>query len=333
MINIFTKNNMYLLIFLLLLLVMFSASYFVEANINQNEVGARVLGISEEYVNQYFLPMSLDADEAYSKDFFELKNFPQKINNGQIPEVESASVFVYSPQNEYVFAEKNSENAQAIASITKLMTALVFLDINPGWENIYEIKREDRVEGGRIYLYLGDRVRVFDLFNLSLVASANSATRALVSSTGISEEDFVKRMNEKSKYFGLKNTNFVDPIGISSLNVSTAKDLSILIKKAIDNDFIRETTEKSEYSFMTVGGVAKTAYSTDGLLGTYPKDSIRLLGGKTGYIEAAGFCFAGIFKNEEGKEVVSVVLGAKNPLMRFDETDNLVSWVYANFVW
>ncbi len=327
------SNKIYLPIVFFLSLVMIYGAYYARANFVQVENKGKVLGVSEKHVNEYFLPVSPDVDVPYSKKFFELENFPQKINEGKMPSIKSSSVFVYSPSSDYVFVEKNSDNVQAIASITKLMTALVFLDNNPGWENIYEIKREDRVEGGRVYVYLGDGVRVIDLFNLSLVASANTATKALVSSTGISEKDFVEKMNEKARELGMQNTGFVDPVGISSFNISSARDLTLLLNEIIQNKDIRETTEKEEYSFRTVEGILKRAYSTDGLLEKYPKNGVDLVGGKTGYLDAAGFIFAGVFKNIEGKEVISVVLGASDPYMRFNETDMLVTWVYSNFVW
>ena len=327
------SNKIYFPIAILLVTTMIYGAYFARANFTQQGDQGRVLGISEEYVNEYFLPVARDIDEAYSKDFFALQNFPQKINKGNMPDLDSSSVYVYSPSSNYVFAEKNSKNIRSIASITKLMTALVFLENNPGWENIYEIKREDRVNGGRIYLYLGEKARVFDLFNLSLVASANTATKALVSSTGLSQEDFVSKMNEKAISLGLNSTNFVDPIGISSLNVSNARDLSILLKNVIANEDIKKTTKKKEYNFKTVAGILKRAYSTDGLLGKYPKNSISLLGGKTGFINEAGFCFAGVFEDNDGKEVISVILGASDPFTRFSETDDLISWVYSSFVW
>ncbi|PLX20588.1 hypothetical protein C0584_05085 [Candidatus Parcubacteria bacterium] len=329
-------NKIYLPISLLLVLMMTFGAYFVEADFSiQKEEGGQVLGISEEYreeSSRNFLPTAEDRIE-YSEDFFDLENFPQKIYQEETPDYNSGSVYIYSPSSDYVFVDKNSKNIQAIASITKLMTALVFLENNPGWENIYELKREDRVEGGRIYLYLGDKVRIIDLFNLSLVASANTATKALANSTGMTEEEFVAKMNEKAQELGMTNTNYVDPIGISSFNVSNARDLAILLQEVLENEDIRNTVTKKEYYFKTVEGVSKIAYSTDNLLSIYPKEGVELLGGKTGYIEAAGFCFAGIFKNHDGREVVSVVLGADDPLMRFNETDDLVSWVYDNFLW
>lgn len=107
----------------------------------------------------------------------------------------------------FLFAEKADE-PQPIASITKLMTALVFLDNNPGWENPYTITEADKIEGGRLNLFLGDEVTVKDLFYTSLVASDNGATMALVHASGLSDEEFLKKMNDKAAALGLKNTSF-----------------------------------------------------------------------------------------------------------------------------
>lgn len=327
------SNKIYLPILAVSIMAIFYGAYFVEANYAHSESKGRVLGVSEEIADRNFLPLAQDVQEDYWNEFISLKNFPQKLKNGTKPVLNSGSYFVYNPASEYVFMEKDSKNVQAIASITKLMTALVFLDLNPGWESIYEIKREDRAEGGRIYLYLGDKVRIFDLFNLSLTASGNTETMALVNSTGKTKDEFVKKMNEKALSLGLLDTSFVDPTGLSHLNVSTARDLAVLVELAVSNDDIRNALQKEDYSFMTVDGVIKNAYSTDELLSVYPKDKINLLGGKTGFIDAAGYCFAGVFEDNEGKLVVSVVLGTNSPSARFEETDKAVSWIYSNFIW
>lgn len=331
------SNKIYLPISLFSLIALFYGAYFVEANFSSFEQKGRVLGISEEIEevigDRNFLPVAKDVDEDYWRSFFYTESFPQKMEDGIKPSLKSESHFVYSLSSDYVFTEHNSEKIMPIASITKLMTALVFLDINPGWENIYEIKREDRVEGGRIYLYLGDRVRVVDLFNLSLMASANTATMAMVNSTGYTEKEFIERMNKKANEIGLLNTNFVDPVGLSDFNTSSAKDLAVLLETVISHKEIKEVLQMAEYSFETAEGIYKIAYSTDGLLGIYPKNNISLIGGKTGFTNAAGYCFVGLFEDDKGRSVVSVVLGAGSISARFTETDEAVSWVYSNFVW
>jgi D-alanyl-D-alanine carboxypeptidase len=241
-------------------------------------------------------------------------------------------VAIASESNEVLFEQAGNEQT-SIASITKLATALVFLDLNPGWDKIYEIKTTDRVEGGKIYLFNGDKVRIKDLFYLSLVASDNSATQALVNSTGLSETEFVNRMNMKVKELGLINTDFVDPIGLNFNNISTAKEIALLAKTALDKKEISEATIVRNYELKTLSGKKKIIYNTDSLLKIFPQNGIKILGGKTGYNESAGYCFVGKFTDESGHEIIAAVLGGSDINSRFEQTKNIVHWTYNNFKW
>ncbi|MFA4833876.1 MAG: serine hydrolase [Patescibacteria group bacterium] len=220
-----------------------------------------------------------------------------------------------------------------IASLTKLMTALVFLDYNPGWDWPYEIKREDRREGGKIFLFLGEKVTVKDLFYLSLVASDNTATISLVRSAGLSEEEFVKKMNEKALSFGLTKTKFSDPIGLNNNNVSTAKEVAKLAKAAFSSEDIRQASLTKGYEFKTLDGKRKKISTTDYLLDNFPANGLKIIGGKTGYTELAGYCFAGEFAHEDSKEIVTVILGGPTSSGRFKETKDLAEWIYKNYEW
>ncbi|MFA6393632.1 MAG: serine hydrolase [Patescibacteria group bacterium] len=230
-----------------------------------------------------------------------------------------------------VIFEQSAREKWPIASITKLMTALVFLDYNPGWETVYEIKREDRRDGGRIYLYYGEKAKVKDIFYTSLVASDNTATIALISSAGLSEEKFVAKMNEQAVFLGMANTKFIDATGLKS-NESTAEEIAKFAAIALANEDIRRATLTEEYRFKTLEGKEKIIPSTDQLLREKMDGGMEIAGGKTGFTEEAGYCFAGRFK-KDGHELVTVVLGAPTAPARFTETGSLVKWVFENFKW
>lgn len=232
----------------------------------------------------------------------------------------------------FLFTEKADE-PQPIASITKLMTALVFLDNNPGWDKEYTITEADKVEGGRLNLFLGDQVTIKDLFYTSLVASDNGATLALVHASGLNEEEFVKKMNERAEKLGLKQTSFDDPIGLSEYNLSTAREVALLAQAAFRNSEISEATTKADYSFMTINGREKKIESTDYLLFDPGEKTLTVLGGKTGYTEKAGYCFVGRLKNGAGREVISVVLNSQDKNGRFKDSKSLANWVFANYDW
>ncbi|MFA6194238.1 MAG: serine hydrolase [Patescibacteria group bacterium] len=232
----------------------------------------------------------------------------------------------------FLFAERADE-VQPIASITKLMTALVFLDNNPGWDKAYTITEADKVEGGRLNLFLGDEVTVKDLFYTSLVASDNGATLALVHASGLSEEEFVKKMNEQAVKLGLKQTSFSDPVGLSEYNLSTAREVALLAQAAFKRSEISEATTKPDYLFMTLNGREKKIESTDYLLFDSGEKTLTVLGGKTGYTEKAGYCFVGRLKNSAGREVISVVLNSQDKNGRFKDSKSLANWVFTNYDW
>lgn len=258
---------------------------------------------------------------------------PEKKNNIEsVDSIGSIGVVMDAKSGSILF-EKDAQKIVPIASITKLATALVFLEQEVDWNNIYEIGDRDRVDGGRIYLHRGDKVKVKDLFYLSLVASANSATQAMVYSTGLDNDEFVKRMNLKMRELGLTNTVFEDTVGLSINNKSNAVEVAKLAKAALTHDEIMEATMLKKYDFTTEQGEKKIAQSTDFLLDSLGGSDIKILGGKTGYTDSAGYCFVGKYVNNEGNELLSVVLQENNVNSRFEKSKMLALWAFNNYLW
>lgn len=260
-------------------------------------------------------------------------HLPQKKSGIQDIEISAYSAAVFDTKDKAFIFEKNPNDRLRIASITKLMTALVFLDTRPDWNKEYEIKREDRRDGGKIYLYLGEKVTVKDLFYAMLVGSDNSSTISLIHSAGMSEEDFVAKMNEKAKALGLLQTRFVDPVGLSNNNVSTAREVALLAQAALSKDEINQAVSTKKTEFSTLDGTPKSIESTDLLLNNFPDDKIRILGGKTGYTDLAGYCFVAKFIDTNQHEIISVVLNTPTENDRFKQTSRLVRWIYDSYEW
>lgn len=244
---------------------------------------------------------------------------------------DKAAIFDLS-SNSFLW-RKNADVKQPLASITKLMTALVFLDNNPGWDKVYKIGPEDNISGGKVNLFLGEELSAKDLFYASLVASDNGATIAMVHLSGLSEEAFVLKMNEKARQLGLFNTSFADPIGLSDRNLSTASDIARLAKAAFADADIAAATTKDAYIFKTQDGKKKTLESTDYLLGLDLGGEISVSGGKTGYTDKAGYCFVGRFKNQSGREIIVVVLNSDTKNNRFKDSKALALWSFAGYSW
>lgn len=240
----------------------------------------------------------------------------------------AASGAVLDCQESNIIFEKKSNEAKPIASITKLVTALVFLDNNPGWDKIYEIQPQDSREGGKENLFKGEKIRVKDLFYTSLVGSDNTATIALINSTGLTEQEFVIKMNEKINQYNLKRTYFKDPVGLDNNNISTAIEVANFSKIAFTNEEISQACSTKSYEFKTLQGRKKIINNTNELLDNFIGEGIDIIGGKTGYVEASGYCLVSKFRNKVGKEIISVILGAESDKERFSQTKELVNLVY-----
>jgi D-alanyl-D-alanine carboxypeptidase len=274
--------------------------------------------------------------------FFGFSSLPTTINqNAEIisllPTDSEAIVMadkaaVLSEDGRYLLFNKNADKKQPIASITKLMTALVFTDTKPDWNATYKITAADNVEGGKLNLFTGDTLNLKDLFLTSLIASDNGATIALVHATGLSEEDFVKKMNEKAKVLGLSNTSFTEPVGLSENDVSTAREVALLAKAALENADISGAVKMSEYRFQTLEGRDKFIESTDYLLFDSGTNEFQALGGKTGYTERAGYCFVGRFQGPGGEDLIAAVLNSPGKNDRFKESKKIINWVFDHYL-
>lgn len=250
-----------------------------------------------------------------------------------MPVIDARSFAVLSDDGHVWLAEKESLKPQAMASITKLMTALVFLDHNPGWDKDYTIRRVDLVSGGKVHLFLGDTVNLRDLFKATLIASDNGAALALSRASGLSDEAFVEAMNVKAKDLGLLQTNFVDPIGLGDSNQAHAKDIARLAQIALNQADISEAVISPNYSFQTKEGNDKFLESTDWLLESSLPANLRALGGKTGYTEAAGYSFVGRFQDQLGRSLIVVVLDSGGRNERFQQAQALANWAFTYCKW
>jgi len=263
----------------------------------------------------------------------EERHLPIRQSGVEDIEIAAKALAVLDANNNIFLLEKSSGDKMPIASISKLMTALVFLDHNPGWDVVHEMARADRLDGGKIYLYLGEKVTINDLFNAMLVGSDNTAALALVNSSGLSEDDFVAKMNEYAKNFGLLNTSFSDPSGLSANNISTAREVAQLAKIALAKEEIRRVIINDSFEFKTVDGVAKKIASTNYLLDSFSMPDVKIIGGKTGHTDLAGYCLVSAFTDNNNHNIISVVLGTDSEKERFNQTNKLVNWIYNNFSW
>lgn len=216
----------------------------------------------------------------------------------------------------------NADEVTPIASLTKLMTAMVFLDTQPNWDRRIAYSNTDSRIGAKLLIRAGDTVTVRQLFHTMLIGSANNATMALVRSTGLGTSEFVRRMNVKARELGLADTAFVEPTGLDEHNVSTAREYAMLANAAFHYPAIRKTTITQVYTFTTGRGVYHRIKNSNTLL---KNASVNIRGGKTGYTEEAGFSVVLLTqaKTESAPAYITVVLGHPNSWGRFVEAREL----------
>ena len=198
-----------------------------------------------------------------------------------------------------VLYEDGADTRRAIASTTKIMTALVALE-RGSMEDVVRITAESAgIEGTSMYLREGDEVRLEDLIYGMMLVSGNDAASAIAIHIGGSEQRFVELMNEKAEELGAVNTSFANPHGLSDeKHYSTARDMAIIAAAAMKNeDFARIVSTKT----ITIGGVTyknhnKLLWLCDGILGL-----------KTGYTKASGRTLVSCCERE-GLRLICVTL-------------------------
>ena len=242
----------------------------------------------------------------------------------EVPDVRAEAAIIYNPETGEVLWENHSTDQRSMASITKVMTALVFLESNTPLSTNVTVQRSDVLHASTTYLRNGFVLSAQDLLNFLLVGSDNAAARALARASVLGYDAFMQRMNDKAKELGLANTVYVDPSGLLAENMSSAYDLARLIAYAAADERIGAIMRKSEFSTQ-IGQRTITAHSTNQIVRS---GDIDVVGGKTGFISRSGYCLATLLRlPQSGQQVAFVVLGAKSNAGRFWETRHLFNWM------
>ena len=241
-----------------------------------------------------------------------------------VPDVRAEAAIIYDPQSGQVLWEENSQNKRSIASITKVMTAAVFLENSPDLTEEVVVERSDTRGANHTYLRARERVSLDDLLHLTLIASDNAAARALARVWPDGSSAFIERMNEKALELGLESTSYTDPSGLDAANVSSAYDMARLIAYAAGDERIASVMRKPHYTVRTNRRVI-AIHSTNQLV---MKGDVDVRGGKTGFIRKAGYCLATLLRlPQTNQQVAVVVLGARSNAGRFMETRHLFNWL------
>jgi D-alanyl-D-alanine endopeptidase (penicillin-binding protein 7) len=256
-----------------------------------------------------------------------LPRYKVDASGGLVPDLRAAAAIIYDPNTNEILWEENAQTQRSIASITKVMTATVFLENDPDLTQQVTIARTDVFQASTTHLHANDKVTTDDLLHLLLIASDNAAARALARVSPQGSDGFIRRMNDKASELGLETTHYADPSGLLSENVSSAYDMARLITHASQDERISSIMRTNEYTVYSGGKRPITFRSTNHLL---RGGDVDVRAGKTGFISKAGYCLATVLRLPQSThDVAVVVFGARSNAGRFMESRNLFNWATA----
>ena len=238
--------------------------------------------------------------------------------------LQSLAVLVQDQTTGAILFEKNSNSVLPIASITKLMTAMVVLDAKPDLTETLAIGEEDvdMLKGTRSRLKVGTHLAREEMLRLALMSSENRAASALSRHYPGGREAFVAAMNQKAQALGLVDTRFRDPTGLTAANVSSPRDLAKMVDAAHQYPLIREFSTTSEGEF-NVAGRPQQFHNTNTLV----KNRTWEIGlSKTGYINEAGKCLV-MQAWLNNKPTIIVLLDSSGKMTRIGDANRIKRWV------
>jgi serine-type D-Ala-D-Ala endopeptidase (penicillin-binding protein 7) len=240
----------------------------------------------------------------------------------------SSVAYVIDQESDEVLFGKNDDDVRPIASLTKLMTALVVSDAKLPLDERITITSDDvdRLKYSSSRLKVGTTLTRRQALHLALMSSENRASHALARTYPGGVSAFVSAMNNKALQLGMRQTRYVDPTGLSSRNQSSARDLAVLADAAYEQPLLRKLSTSRGYELEVAGGRDLQYVNSNGLVRAGRWD-IGLQ--KTGYINEAGQCLV-VQTKVNGRNVIMVLLDSASKLTRIRDAELVRRWVRAH---
>ena len=243
-----------------------------------------------------------------------------------LPDIKSRAAIVMDAETGAEIFGKDADEIRAIASTTKIYVAMAVrqhgLDLD-GWTEITRSDAKSARGGARTRLDVGKKFRNRDLLRAMLMASDNRAPTALGRAVGLDTDGLIAAMNKVAKDLHLKRTRFTDASGLRG-NVSTAREMAIALRATLDDEVLRRIMSEEFAEVISKDRYSKIGYGTTNQ--PLVAHKYNVIGGKTGYTTAAGYCFITGAKFEN-REVVMAFLGADGKLTRFADFNRVASWI------
>jgi D-alanyl-D-alanine endopeptidase (penicillin-binding protein 7) len=244
------------------------------------------------------------------------------------PNVQAAAALVIDETGAPVFAH-NPDHERPIASISKLAAMLVVMDKGLELEGLSTINKTDvevAKNGAKSRLLEGMTLSNRDLLHAALMGSDNRAVPALGRAVKLTPAQLVAGMNAKAKQLGLKNTRFQEPTGLSVNNVSTPREVIVMLKQVIAHPVLGPITRRSEYDAHPVGKPPIKYMNTDRQA---QRSNVQLVGGKTGYNDFARYCLT-VATKIDGHAYYMAFLGDEGKLTRFGDVARVADWIISH---
>lgn len=239
----------------------------------------------------------------------------------------SGSVIVVDTSTGQTLFAKNVDQQRPIASITKLMTAMVVLDANPSMQELITVTNDDidRLKHTTSRLPIGTKLSRQEMLRLALMSSENRAASALSRHYPGGQKAFIDAMNNKAAQLGMPNTRFYDPTGLTPRNVSTAGELVKMVQAASNYELIREFTTTPGRTVALRPRSAPLQYRNSNALVQNVNSHWDIKVSKTGYIREAGRCLV-MLANLANRQAVMVMLDSDGKLSPVGDANRLRNW-------
>lgn len=248
------------------------------------------------------------------------------IANVYAADISSPAAVVICEETGRILYNKNANERKKMASLTKLMTAIILVENCDMNENINVAKQSCYVGGSEAGINPNDEVSAKDLLYGMLLPSGNDCAVAIAYHIGGNIENFASLMNKKAQEIGLKNTNFVNPHGLDSdEHYTTPYEMALIAKYARQYDIIRTAVSTNETT-VTFGNRTVNLHNTNRLLRTYSKAT----GMKTGFTNGANRCLVAS-ASQDKLNLIAVVLGSETSDIRFNDTQNILEETFNNY--
>ncbi|QPR54306.1 D-alanyl-D-alanine endopeptidase [Aeromonas allosaccharophila] len=241
-------------------------------------------------------------------------------------EVRSSSALVVDVKTGKTLYQKNATKVRPIASLTKLMTALVVLDAKQNLNQTITVDKNDldRVKHTHSRIRMGTKVTRRDALHLALMSSENRMASALARHYPGGRSAFVRAMNNKARALGMRNTHFYDSTGLSTRNVSTAQDLGKLAAAAYRQPLIRQFTQDENREMRFSSPAYSLMFNNTNPLVKNPDWDVRL--SKTGFTDEAGRCLV-MRAKPDNQELAIVLLNSVGKRTPIGDANRIRKWL------